>query len=906
MGPHNYKGANPAFVFKAHDDNPYSNRQNNASIGRPKDQDISQFNLATDPIGSGSGATASGTCKQNKTTPVKIIKLMTKSSGADLVAGNKRKHDRLGPSSEANPKKSRKLSQKEVNFRKAGLTKQLENIFDWSSRQPDSSSDNSRYTTEKVKRNKAELEDAISLFRSKIKREGQEEDFPNELFRVEGMCTAIRDYQVVGAGFMLRHERAHTDCPGGIVADDMGLGKTVQSIACILANPPSKKAKHERRSATLIIVPNQGLIKQWSEELELHADVDTAREVCKYTGGGKLSALGISTYPYLLATYSQVERDFRLHKSNNKKEVGPLFEANFFRIILDEGDNIRNYYGSTSKACGELKATLKWVLSGTPLRNGVRECLPYFRFLGIDVRGKAVDFNKKWGEPKTDSTEDRTMQILVQKMIRREVGQVFMGREMCKLPQSHIEERVLDITDDEAIISKHLEQALLRREEEEEKRDKNEKHDPHTPKSNYYVRCTRLRQAVDHPFLLESCMRDVLKREELEELVAELENVHLKSNPPKVKSESPCSVKSPGSQKQESSIYDMVIDIKSHLDDIISSHDNKGCLECFSVAELKELECGHVICRNCYDKLLHENIMEEKTRNKCPQCGKTVGFIVKEEEDPDTKRPPQRTPMKLTSEIRRTLGGRSVSVIPPSELKKRSLGDDHNGTQPRMSDSSCRWLNKCDKLGKITPSTKTTEAMGIVKEWQDKAPDDKIVIFTEWIATAKVLGRMLNKANLTFVYYNGDIPMKSRNKNLEDFKNNPDIKILVMSMGSGNVGLTIVAANRMIVMTPWWNYAAESQAFGRVKRHGQRKETYLVRLFARDTIDQRIFDLQRKKEEEIKEAMSQGRKPKPLSHAEKRWLMGDRNALEAPFVESDDESAKDDESNWSDSSTMEG
>lgn len=84
-------------------------------------------------------------------------------------------------------------------------------------------------------------------------------------------------------------------------------------------------------------------------------------------------------------------------------------------------------------------------------------------------------------------------------------------------------------------------------------------------------------------------------------------------------------------------------------------------------------------------------------------------------------------------------------------------------------------------------------------------------------------------------------------------------------------------------MNPWWNYAAESQAFGRVKRHGQTKETYMVRLFARGTIDERILDLQIKKMNEIKEALVQGRKPKPLTREEMHYL------LTAEHLEPDEE-----------------
>lgn len=112
-------------------------------------------------------------------------------------------------------------------------------------------------------------------------------------------------------------------------------------------------------------------------------------------------------------------------------------------------------------------------------------------------------------------------------------------------------------------------------------------------------------------------------------------------------------------------------------------------------------------------------------------------------------------------------------------------------------------------------------------------------------------------------------------------------------MAAGNVGLNITNANRMVLMNPWWNKASEDQAFSRIKRHGQTKETHLIRLFAKDTIDERIHTLQTLKREEIKTAISQGKAPKSLTREEKCWLLTDRGAPDASDENSEDD---DDES----------
>jgi SNF2 family DNA or RNA helicase len=74
-------------------------------------------------------------------------------------------------------------------------------------------------------------------------------------------------------------------------------------------------------------------------------------------------------------------------------------------------------------------------------------------------------------------------------------------------------------------------------------------------------------------------------------------------------------------------------------------------------------------------------------------------------------------------------------------------------------------------------------------------------------------------------------------------------------MKCGGQSLNLQMANRVIIVDEWWNKAVEEQAFKRVFRTGQLKETYLVRIMAKDTIDERIIMLQNVKEEIIRAAL---------------------------------------------------
>ncbi|KAI1176782.1 P-loop containing nucleoside triphosphate hydrolase protein [Nemania sp. FL0916] len=789
--------------------------------------------------------------------------------------GAKRKNAPPNSSAERKSKRIRKPTVKELNNRKSVLGKQFENIFDWDAHNKATCYENIKDAEEQRKNHEKELEEALCLFGDKIERESQEDDCARPLFRVKGMNAKMRDYQVVGAAFMVRQERLRNDHRGSIIADEMGIGKTVQAIACFLAHPPSKKAETNGQGCTLIIAPNQALLSQWIKELVTHGNQDPD-DICKYIGGGKMKARGLRVYPFLLTTYAQVETDFRSR--------GALFDVEFYRIILDEGDNIKNRHGSTSKACASLKASVRHVLTGTPLRNNVQESLPYFRFLRIQWKEDVSSFEQEWGKLKEDSELNRTMQILAHRMLRREAGQLFNGREVCKLPKSHFEDKLLSTTNEEAVFYKHLEQALLRR--EMEAREALRRGDPNSSalKANYRLQCSRLRQAVDHLFLLEGVVSDVMEKPELEALITDMiKNGH--------------SNKSSSSQYKEPRKYDVAMDMAYYLKRTLSLYENDGCIECFGMIRLQRLQCDHCICQSCYEKysLKHDT---KTTLIKCPRCGKTIARMSNIGRVHDARSPSRPSSIKLESQKFETQDGRSISVVPSSQAKARSPGDDYNGIQPRAS-QNFRWLDECDRLGPVFSSTKTNATLDIIKNWQSEAPDDKIVVFVEWLLTARILGRMLNEVNVNFVYYNGHMSPNERTKNMEDFKENGEIKVMVATMSAGNVGLNITSANRMIIVTRWWNYASELQAFGRIKRHGQTKETHLVRLFARSTIDERVRRIQNEKEEDIKEAIRQGGKPKPLSLPEKLFLMGKGDANESPYIDSGNNSSEDHDSDSS-------
>lgn len=210
-------------------------------------------------------------------------------------------------------------------------------------------------------------------------------------WKVKGMTTPLKNYQVINSAWMRTREMGANEPRGGIIADQMGLGKTVTCIANIVNGRPLKGfPRHLRPEShtTLIVVPTN-LVSQWRTELKRHTVRELRREtwvlgmvrVFRDSQSAELDPAEFKRHDVILTTYydvrvswpdckfpeglSEAERQaFWMENFFNKR--GPLHRHNFLRIVLDEGHQIANPDTQTAKACFNLVADHKWVLTGTP------------------------------------------------------------------------------------------------------------------------------------------------------------------------------------------------------------------------------------------------------------------------------------------------------------------------------------------------------------------------------------------------------------------------------------------------------------------------------------------------------------------------------------------------------------
>ena len=176
----------------------------------------------------------------------------------------------------------------------------------------------------------------------------------------------IAPYQREGVLWLLWRELANSGPKGGFLCDEMGLGKTVQTIATILGNPQKR---------TLIVVP-KSIVTQWSEEIENFAP---HLKVGIHDGPNRTrNPSDLLKYDVVISPYSVM-----VEKGKPKGEPTVLHLLNWGRIILDEGHEIRNARSKLSTSVRNLRGRIRWVLSGTPVYNSIKDFVTLCSFIGV-------------------------------------------------------------------------------------------------------------------------------------------------------------------------------------------------------------------------------------------------------------------------------------------------------------------------------------------------------------------------------------------------------------------------------------------------------------------------------------------------------------------------------------------
>lgn len=131
-----------------------------------------------------------------------------------------------------------------------------------------------------------------------------------------------------------------------------------------------------------------------------------------------------------------------------------------------------------------------------------------------------------------------------------------------------------------------------------------------------------------------------------------------------------------------------------------------------------------------------------------------------------------------------------------------------------------------------------------------QAENHKALVFSQFVETLKFVKRELDARQIKYVYLDGQT--SNRQSRVDLFQNDPSYPFFLISLKAGGVGLNLIAADYVIHLDPWWNPAVEMQASDRAHRIGQDKPVFIYKIITRDTVEEKILQLQEKKRALVK------------------------------------------------------
>ena len=126
--------------------------------------------------------------------------------------------------------------------------------------------------------------------------------------------------------------------------------------------------------------------------------------------------------------------------------------------------------------------------------------------------------------------------------------------------------------------------------------------------------------------------------------------------------------------------------------------------------------------------------------------------------------------------------------------------------------------------------------------------DHKILLFSGYTSMFPLIQKELEKRNIKYFKLIGSTKVDERIEMVEKFNNDPKIKVFLISLKAGGTGLNLTGADIVIHYDPWWNISTENQATDRAYRIGQKKNVQVYKLITKDSIEEKIYELQKKKE----------------------------------------------------------
>ena len=135
----------------------------------------------------------------------------------------------------------------------------------------------------------------------------------------------------------------------------------------------------------------------------------------------------------------------------------------------------------------------------------------------------------------------------------------------------------------------------------------------------------------------------------------------------------------------------------------------------------------------------------------------------------------------------------------------------------------------------------------LVREIEENTGAHKVLVFSQFTSMLALIREALGARGIPYLYLDGSVPAEDRKAGVQRFQEDDTMRVFLISLKAGGVGLTLTAADYVYLVDPWWNPAAEQQAIDRSHRIGQVNKVFAYRMICKDTVEEKILQLQEKK-----------------------------------------------------------
>jgi non-specific serine/threonine protein kinase len=174
--------------------------------------------------------------------------------------------------------------------------------------------------------------------------------------------------------------------------------------------------------------------------------------------------------------------------------------------------------------------------------------------------------------------------------------------------------------------------------------------------------------------------------------------------------------------------------------------------------------------------------------------------------------------------------GRSQLTILQGLMKLRQICDS-----PAIMNEEEKFPNVSIKLDEL------------VREITENISNHKALVFSQFLGMLALVRERLTEMGIVYEYFDGSTSPPERERAIQNFQNNEECRVFLISLKAGGVGLNLTAADYVYIVDPWWNPAVEQQAIDRTHRIGQTKNIFAYRMICKDTVEDKILLLQEKK-----------------------------------------------------------